>query len=46
MTTLGDDVAVFKVAGKTFALVALAGHPGSVNVRSDPEWALRVARPV
>ncbi len=36
----GDDVAVFKVAGKMFALVALAGGPGSVSLKCDPEWAL------
>jgi predicted DNA-binding protein (MmcQ/YjbR family) len=27
----GDDVAVFKVGGKMFALVMLEGAPGSVN---------------
>jgi predicted DNA-binding protein (MmcQ/YjbR family) len=38
----GDDVAVFKVAGKMFALVSLAGEPGSVNLKCDPEWALEL----
>jgi predicted DNA-binding protein (MmcQ/YjbR family) len=38
----GDDVAVFKVAGKMFALVALAGEPGSVSLKCDPEWALEL----
>lgn len=38
----GDDVAVFKVGGKMFALVALAGEPGSVSLKCDPEWALEL----
>ena len=38
----GDDTAVFKVGGKMFALVALAGDPGSVNLKCDPEWALEL----
>ena len=38
----GDDVAVFKVGGKMFALVALAEEPGSVNLKCDPEWALEL----
>lgn len=38
----GDDVAVFKGAGKMFALVLLAGEPGSVNLKCDPEWALEL----
>lgn len=38
----GDDVAVFKVAGKMFALVALTGEHGSVNLKCDPEWALEL----
>ena len=38
----GDDVAVFKVAGKMFALVSLAGEPGTVNLKCDPEWALEL----
>ena len=38
----GDDVAVFKVGGKMFALVMLAGEPGSVNLKCDPEWALEL----
>jgi predicted DNA-binding protein (MmcQ/YjbR family) len=38
----GDDVAVFKVAGKMFALVSLAGEPGSVNLKCDPDWALEL----
>ncbi len=38
----GDDVAVFKVEGKIFALVALTGEPGSMNVKCDPELALEL----
>lgn len=36
----GDDVAVFKVGGKMFALVLLTGDSGSVNLKCDPVWAL------
>ena len=36
----GDEVAVFKVGGRMFALVMLAGDPGSVNLKCDPDWAL------
>jgi predicted DNA-binding protein (MmcQ/YjbR family) len=32
----GDDVAVFKVGGKMFALVTHAGVPGSVNPQVRP----------
>jgi predicted DNA-binding protein (MmcQ/YjbR family) len=38
----GDDVAVFKVEGKICALVSLAGEPGSVNLKCDPDWALEL----
>lgn len=38
----GDDVAVFKVGGKMFALLPLTGDPGSVNLKCDPEWALEL----
>jgi predicted DNA-binding protein (MmcQ/YjbR family) len=38
----GDDVAVFKVGGKMFALVMLTGAPGSVNLKCDPDWALEL----
>jgi predicted DNA-binding protein (MmcQ/YjbR family) len=38
----GDDVAVFKIGRKMFALVALAGEPGSVTLKCDPEWALEL----
>jgi predicted DNA-binding protein (MmcQ/YjbR family) len=36
----GDDVAVFKVAGRMFALVMLAGEPGRLNLKCDPDLAL------
>ena len=38
----GDDVAVFKVGGKMFALVMLAATPGSVNLKCDPDRALEL----
>lgn len=38
----GDDVAVFKIGGKMFALVLLTGEPGSVNLKCDPDWALEL----
>ena len=38
----GDDAAVFKVGGRMFALVMLAGEPGSVNLKCDPDRALEL----
>ena len=38
----GDEVAVFRVGGRMFALVSLVGEPGSVNVKCDPELALEL----
>jgi predicted DNA-binding protein (MmcQ/YjbR family) len=38
----GDGVAVFKVAGRMFALVALDGDPGSVNLKCDPDIAVEL----
>jgi predicted DNA-binding protein (MmcQ/YjbR family) len=38
----GDEVAVFKVGGKMFALVLLTDEPGSVNLKCDPDWALEL----
>jgi predicted DNA-binding protein (MmcQ/YjbR family) len=38
----GEGVAVFKVGGRMFALVPLAGSPGSVNLKCDPETALEL----
>ncbi|WP_433513626.1 MmcQ/YjbR family DNA-binding protein [Nonomuraea sp. CA-143628] len=36
----GDEVAVFKVAGKMFALVALGSLPGSISLKCDPDLAV------
>src|SRR5262245_51826656 len=36
----GDEVAVFKVVGKMFALVALDGDAGTVTLKCDPDLAL------
>ena len=36
----GEEVAVFKVGGKMFALVWLPGEPGFVNLKCDPDWAI------
>lgn len=36
----GDEVAVFKVADRMFALVPLGGAPGSVSLKCDPELAI------
>ena len=38
----GDEVAVFKVGGRMFALVMLTGEPGAVNLKCDPDWALEL----
>jgi predicted DNA-binding protein (MmcQ/YjbR family) len=35
----GDQVAVFKVAGKLFALVPLGETPQSISLKCDPELA-------
>jgi predicted DNA-binding protein (MmcQ/YjbR family) len=35
----GDEMAVFKVAGRMFALVPLGGTPGSVSLKCDPGLA-------
>jgi predicted DNA-binding protein (MmcQ/YjbR family) len=35
----GDGVAVFKVAGRMFALVPLGAPPGSVSLKCDPRLA-------
>jgi len=36
---VGDEVAVFKVAGRMFALVPLGEVPGSVSLKGDPDLA-------
>jgi predicted DNA-binding protein (MmcQ/YjbR family) len=38
----GDEVAVFKVGGRMFALVALGASPGFVNLKCDPTLALEL----
>jgi predicted DNA-binding protein (MmcQ/YjbR family) len=38
----GDEVAVFKVGGKVFALVMLSGREGFVNLKCDPDLALEL----
>ncbi len=38
----GDEVAVFKVGGKMFALVSLDDDPGFVNLKCDPAKALEL----
>jgi predicted DNA-binding protein (MmcQ/YjbR family) len=35
----GDEVAVFKVAGRMFALVPLGADPASVSLKCDPDRA-------
>jgi predicted DNA-binding protein (MmcQ/YjbR family) len=36
----GDDVAVFKVIGRMFALVPLGETPGSISLKCDPDLAV------
>ena len=38
----GDEVAVYKVGGRMFALVSLDGDPGSVNLKCDPDLVLEL----
>ena len=40
----GDDVAVFKVGGRVFAICALSGQPGSVSLKCDPTLAEALRR--
>ena len=40
----GDGTAVFKVAGKMFALVPLGAPPGSVSLKCDPDRAVQLRR--
>jgi len=39
-TPFGEDVLVFKVAGKMFALAALDEIPATANLKCDPDLAL------
>ena len=38
----GEDVLVFKVGGKMFALVALDEVPATANLKCDPDLALEL----
>ena len=38
----GDEVAVYKVGGRMFALVSLDGDRGSVNLKCDPDLVLEL----
>ncbi|MBV9119145.1 MAG: MmcQ/YjbR family DNA-binding protein [Chloroflexi bacterium] len=38
----GDGVAVFKVAGRMFALVPVEEEPGSISLKCDPDLALHL----
>jgi predicted DNA-binding protein (MmcQ/YjbR family) len=40
----GPDTSVFKVGGKLFALTALDARPLKVNLKCDPDDALRLRR--
>src|SRR6202163_1804511 len=41
-TPFGEDVLVFKVGGKMFALVALDEIPARANLKCDPDLALEL----
>ena len=41
-TPFGEDVLVFKVAGKMFALAALDEIPATANLKCDPDLALEL----
>lgn len=41
-TPFGEDVLVFKVGGKMFALVALDEVPANANLKCDPDLALEL----
>jgi predicted DNA-binding protein (MmcQ/YjbR family) len=41
-TPFGEDVLVFKVAGKMFALAVLDEIPTTVNLKCDPDLALEL----
>lgn len=36
----GDEAAVYKVAGKMFALISMGQAPGDVSLKCDPHMAL------
>ncbi len=41
-TPFGEDVLVFKIGGKMFALAALDEVPSTVNLKCDPDLALEL----
>lgn len=41
-TPFGEDVLVFKVSGKMFALAAVDEIPATVNLKCDPDLALEL----
>jgi predicted DNA-binding protein (MmcQ/YjbR family) len=41
-TPFGEDVLVFKIVGKMFALAALDDVPTTVNLKCDPDLALEL----
>jgi predicted DNA-binding protein (MmcQ/YjbR family) len=41
-TPFGEDVLVFKVADKIFALASLDEVPPTANLKCDPDWALEL----
>src|SRR5438874_11944072 len=41
-TPFGEDVLVFRVGGKMFALAALDENPASANLKCDPDLALEL----
>jgi predicted DNA-binding protein (MmcQ/YjbR family) len=41
-TPFGEDVLVFKVAGKMFALASLDEFPATANLKCDPDLALEL----
>ena len=41
-TPFGEDVLVFRVAGKMFALVPLDEAPATANLKCDPDLALEL----
>jgi predicted DNA-binding protein (MmcQ/YjbR family) len=38
----GEDVLVFKVGGKMFAMTAIDQHPSELNLKCDPERAVEL----
>jgi len=41
-TPFGEDILVFKIGGKMFALAALDEVPSTVNLKCDPDLALEL----